>query len=200
MIAKLLHYREIAMRWSGCGLLGNLLGWRILERRRDRLKDERNRAVPAGDRDQLARRRQAAQGSWSRRGTYIANLQSERTSPRISFIALVVIPTVIAAIFYGLLAAPRYVSDVKFIVRSVSTQRATGLDMLFRTFGIAKTVDDAQRHPEIPAIARCFAGRDGRRHRREGDLQRPEADWWSSYPYSGGGTPTSPCSTIFTTM
>ncbi len=114
---------------------------------------------------------------------YIANLQFRKNITRISFIALVLVPTVIATIFYGLLAAPRYVSDVKFIVRSVSTQRATGLDMLFRTFGIAKTVDDAN------VIQKYLQSRDAMQGVIDSGIdvkaifQRPEADWWSSYPY-----------------
>lgn len=114
---------------------------------------------------------------------YLATLKFRKNVTRISFIALVVVPTVIATLFYGLLAAPRYVSDVKFIVRSVSTQRATGLDMLFRTFGIAKTVDDAN------VIQKYLESRDAMQAIIASGIdlkaifQRPEADWWSSYPY-----------------
>lgn len=114
---------------------------------------------------------------------YIANLQFRKNITRISFIVLVLVPTVLATLFYGLLAAPRYVSDVKFIVRSVSTQRATGLDMLFRTFGIAKTVDDAN------VIQKYLQSRDAMQGVIDSGIdvkaifQRPEADWWSAYPY-----------------
>ena len=62
---------------------------------------------------------------------------------KLALYGLVVIPTVAAVLFYMLFAAPRYVSEAQYLVRSVSSQRATGLESLFRTFGIARTVDDS---------------------------------------------------------
>ncbi|WP_156922503.1 hypothetical protein [Azorhizobium doebereinerae] len=114
---------------------------------------------------------------------YIAALQFRKNVTRICFVVLVVVPTVLATLFYGLLAAPRYVSEVKFIVRSVSTQRATGLDMLFRTFGIAKTVDDANVIQKYLESRDALQGVIDARIDVKAIFQRPEADWWSSYPY-----------------
>ncbi|BAF86037.1 WcbD protein [Azorhizobium caulinodans ORS 571] len=114
---------------------------------------------------------------------YLAALTWRKHLARIGFCLLVVAPTLLATVFYGLLAAPRYVSEVKFIVRSVSSQRATGLDMLFRTFGISKTVDDAN------VIQQYLQSRDALQGVIDAGVdvkaifQRPEADWWSSYPY-----------------
>lgn len=59
------------------------------------------------------------------------------------FLILVVVPTVVATLFYSAIASKRYVSEARFVVRSVSAPRVSGLDMLFRTFGLARTVDDA---------------------------------------------------------
>ncbi|MFN3890909.1 MAG: capsule biosynthesis protein [Beijerinckiaceae bacterium] len=56
---------------------------------------------------------------------------------------LVVVPTVSATLFYTFIAAPRFVSESQIIVRSASTVRLSGLDMLFRTIGLSKAVDDA---------------------------------------------------------
>jgi capsular polysaccharide transport system permease protein len=53
-----------------------------------------------------------------------------------------VAPTLIATLYYGLIASDRYVSESDFIVRGMSTRRASGLDMLFQTFGISRAVDD----------------------------------------------------------
>jgi capsular polysaccharide transport system permease protein len=51
-------------------------------------------------------------------------------------------PTLIAILYYGVIASDRYVSQADFVVRGMSTRRATGLDMLFQTFGISRAVDD----------------------------------------------------------
>ncbi len=53
-----------------------------------------------------------------------------------------VAPTLIATLYYGLIASDRYVSESDFIVRGMSTRRASGLDMLFQTFGISRAVDE----------------------------------------------------------
>jgi len=55
---------------------------------------------------------------------------------------LLIAPTLLATLYYGLLASDRYVSEADFIVRGISSHRASGLDMLFQTFGISRTVDD----------------------------------------------------------
>lgn len=61
----------------------------------------------------------------------------------LAFLLLVVIPSTFALVFYAMVAAPRYVSETRIVVRSASTVRMTGLDLLFRTIGFSKAVDDA---------------------------------------------------------
>ena len=81
------------------------------------------------------------------------------------------------------MVTPRYASDARFIVRSVSAPPVSGLDVLFRTIGIAKTADDAY------IIEKYLTSRDAL-----GDLMaesvdvreifsRPEADVLSRYPH-----------------
>lgn len=102
---------------------------------------------------------------------------------RITFIGFVVVPTIIAAIFYGFIATPRYASETRFIVRSLSSTKVGGFDMLFRTIGIAKTADDAY------VIQRFLLSRDALTGLAEKgvDLKkifgRPSADRMSRYPY-----------------
>jgi capsular polysaccharide transport system permease protein len=55
---------------------------------------------------------------------------------------MVVIPALTAFIYYGLIASPIYVSEAKFVVRGVNGQNIGGLAALFRTLGIARSVDD----------------------------------------------------------
>jgi capsular polysaccharide transport system permease protein len=62
---------------------------------------------------------------------------------RLVFTFLVIVPTLFASAFYALVAGPRYVSETRIVVRSASSVRMTGLDLLFRTIGISKAVDDA---------------------------------------------------------
>ncbi len=59
------------------------------------------------------------------------------------FLIVVVIPTAIGCIYFGLIASDRYVTEAKFIVRGVSGRQGSGLEALFRTFGISRAEDDA---------------------------------------------------------
>ncbi|WP_454811204.1 capsule biosynthesis protein [Labrys neptuniae] len=61
---------------------------------------------------------------------------------RLLWLAVVIAPTLAAVTYYGLWVTPRYVSEAEFVVRGLSSSRLTGLDALFKTFGIARTVDD----------------------------------------------------------
>lgn len=62
---------------------------------------------------------------------------------RLVFQLLIIVPTLVACVFYALIAVPRYVSETRIVVRSASSIRMSGLDMLFRTIGLSKAVDDA---------------------------------------------------------
>ena len=61
---------------------------------------------------------------------------------RVQFYAMVVVPTAAAAIYYGLLAAPQYVSHVEYVVRGVDSHRSSGLASLLNTFGISRAADE----------------------------------------------------------
>lgn len=119
-------------------------------------------------------------------GAYGLDSGVERLAPsrrwsRLGLFAAIV-PTLWAAVYYGFVASDRYVSETQFIVRGVQGNRSTGLDSLFRTFGIARTADDSN------AIAAYMASRDALRG-LEASLPmldiftRPEADLPSKYPH-----------------
>lgn len=55
---------------------------------------------------------------------------------------MVLVPTLVTSLYYGVIAAPRYVSVSQFIVRSVNNTHMGGFDAFFRTFGISRAVDD----------------------------------------------------------
>lgn len=102
---------------------------------------------------------------------------------RMLFWLVVIIPTCLATLFYSLIVAPRYVSEARFIVRSVSSPQITGLDVLFRSIGIAKTADDAY------IIEKYLTSRDALKDLIEQNVDvkaifsRKEADILSRYPY-----------------
>ncbi len=53
-------------------------------------------------------------------------------------------PTVLSALYYGLVATPRYESETELIVRGIHGNRAApGLESLMQAFGIARSSDDA---------------------------------------------------------
>lgn len=58
------------------------------------------------------------------------------------FRLMVLVPTLVTTLYYGVIAAPRYVSVSQFIVRSVNNTHMGGFDAFFRTFGISRAVDD----------------------------------------------------------
>ena len=58
------------------------------------------------------------------------------------FIALVVAPTLCAGLYFGLWAAPRYVSEAQFLVTKASAEKSGGLDAVLKSFGVSQQVDD----------------------------------------------------------
>ena len=59
------------------------------------------------------------------------------------FLVCVVLPTLIATVYFGFIASDVYISESHFIVRSHNTQNTqTGLGALLRTTGLARAQDD----------------------------------------------------------
>ena len=61
---------------------------------------------------------------------------------RAQFAALVLAPTLVALLYFGLIAAPQYVAHTEYIVRGVDAQRSSGLAALFNTFGVSRAADE----------------------------------------------------------
>ena len=59
------------------------------------------------------------------------------------FLAIVVIPTVLAAIYYLLIASPMYVSEARFIVRTPTQSQPTGLSSVLQGVGLSQSETDA---------------------------------------------------------
>ncbi len=79
----------------------------------------------------------------SPREQVLAKAQMRAARKRDWLVFLVAAPTLAAIAYFGVLASKRYVSEGDFIVRGMSSRRASGLEMLFRTFGISRAIDDA---------------------------------------------------------
>lgn len=65
---------------------------------------------------------------------------------RLAFLSVVAAPTAIAAAYFFLWAAPRYLSETEFLVRSVQQSQSTslsGLNGLMQAFGITHSGDDS---------------------------------------------------------
>jgi capsular polysaccharide transport system permease protein len=97
------------------------------------------------------------------------------------YFLLVVLPTMLAAVYFWLLAADRYESEVRFVVRSPSSTAASQLTSLVQGTGIVRSSEDA-------FIVHAFVrSRDAVRNLvSHSDLlarmQRPEADVAWQYP------------------
>jgi capsular polysaccharide transport system permease protein len=59
------------------------------------------------------------------------------------FMILVVAPTVVVAIYYFVIATPRYVSEARFIVRAQSQQAPSALGIALQGVGLSTTQSDA---------------------------------------------------------
>jgi capsular polysaccharide transport system permease protein len=59
------------------------------------------------------------------------------------FIATVVVPTLIASIYYGMIASDIYISESQFVVRSPEKPSVSGLGAILQGTGIIKSQDDS---------------------------------------------------------
>jgi capsular polysaccharide transport system permease protein len=67
------------------------------------------------------------------------------------FAAVVILPTLLAALYYGLLASDVYVSQSQFVVRSPDKPSATGIGVLLKSVGFSSSGDEifvAQKYVE----------------------------------------------------
>lgn len=58
------------------------------------------------------------------------------------FVVIVLAPTLLASLYYGLIASRQYVSHSEYIVRGVDSHRSAGISALLNTFGISRAADE----------------------------------------------------------
>lgn len=99
------------------------------------------------------------------------------------FTVVVVLPTLAAAIYYFLIAAPLYVSEARFVVRSKSQAPPAALGGLLSSVGVSLgggQTDAFEVHEYM--ISRDAVTDLSRRHGLRALLDRPEADFLTRFP------------------
>ncbi len=101
--------------------------------------------------------------------------------PIIAFGVVVVLPTLLAAIYFLLIAAPQYVSEARFIVRAPSQSRPSGFDIALQGVGLSSTQTD------VFAVHEYIDSKDGMAElERQVDLKamlgRPRGDFVARFP------------------
>ncbi|ALJ07664.1 chain-length determining protein [Brevundimonas sp. DS20] len=101
------------------------------------------------------------------------------------FFLVVVLPTLVAAAYFLLIASPRYVSEARFVVRSLDTQRLpSSLGVALQSVGVGPSQTDAFAVHEYITSAESISDL-----KRTIDLERvmgpPSADFLSRYPRLG---------------
>lgn len=93
----------------------------------------------------------------------------------------VVLPTLLAAIYYGLIAAPVYLSESKFVVRYTAPPASNAFGSLLNSAGITRSQDDTFSVQDFllsrDALARLEQAVDAR-----GIFSAPEADLLARFP------------------
>lgn len=106
------------------------------------------------------------------------------------FLGAAVLPIVLAALYFGPIAADQYESEARFIVRKANGEQSLPLGGLLQTAGLAPTQDNAAAVQDfmtsrdaVRELERAGAGRPGLRV----ILSRPEADFINRFPRFFGG-------------
>lgn len=99
----------------------------------------------------------------------------------VGFLMVVALPTLLAAIYYLLIATPRYVSEAHFIVRASNQSQPSAIGVALQGVGISTAPSDAF------AVHEYIKSRDalrelGRRYDIAAILNPPGADAFSRYP------------------
>lgn len=92
-----------------------------------------------------------------------------------------VLPTVLAAIYFFFIAADMYASEARFIVRSPSRAPSTGVSGFLQSSGITRAQDDVYSVQDFATSRDAISALSGYVNLRE-IFGRPEADWAARFP------------------
>jgi capsular polysaccharide transport system permease protein len=114
---------------------------------------------------------------------YDARRRWLRRLMRWGLVAVVVAPTLVSAVYYGLWAAPRYVSETQFIVRGIhGAGAAPGLEGLLQALGVARSTDDSNAVLDYLVSRDAVAGLEAALPLRK-IYGRDEADALARFPH-----------------
>ncbi len=103
------------------------------------------------------------------------------------FLITVVLPTVLAIFYFGLVAADVYISESRFVVRSPERQTASPLGVLLKSSGFSRAQDDSYSVQDFILSRDALRGLDENMNVRaafaKGDIlgRFPGADWDDSF-------------------
>ena len=60
----------------------------------------------------------------------------------LGFLIIVGLPTLVGALYYGVIASPRYVSESHFVVRSAGSAQPSGLGLALQGVGLSAGMND----------------------------------------------------------
>ncbi|MGX5635992.1 chain-length determining protein [Brevundimonas diminuta ATCC 11568] len=102
----------------------------------------------------------------------------------LGFLLIVVVPTVVAMVYYLVIASPIYVSEARFVVRSPTQKQPSGIGMALQGVGIQSAANDSF------AVHEYMTSRDGLDHVQKSvdvrsKIGSPNADFLMRYPRLG---------------
>lgn len=96
---------------------------------------------------------------------------------------LVLLPTLLAALYFGLIAAPQYVSESRFTVKSRQAGSVSMLSEALNSAGFRSASEDAMAVRDFLLSHDAVSGLRTRLPLVE-IFRRPEADWWARHWFS----------------
>jgi capsular polysaccharide transport system permease protein len=106
------------------------------------------------------------------------------------FLATAVLPILLAALYFFVIASDQYVSEARFIVRKANGEQGSPLGGLLQTAGLAPTQENAAAVEDFLMsrdAVRAIEQGTGKRPGLRTMLSRPEADFINRFPRFAGG-------------
>lgn len=97
------------------------------------------------------------------------------------FTGIVVLPSLLAVVYFGLIASDIYVSEASYVVRSVNKPSPSLLGSMLQSTGLVVTHEDAYSVKDF-VLSRDIVRRLEAEHDLRGVLSRPEGDFISKFP------------------
>jgi capsular polysaccharide transport system permease protein len=97
------------------------------------------------------------------------------------FYLMVVLPGLVAAIYYLFIASPVYVSEARFIVRAAAPTQASSFNLILQNVGLGQAETDAFAVHEYVMSRNAIADLEQHHHLRA-VLARPGADFMARFP------------------